>query len=181
MINWSSPIPILLKMQLTGKGPQHSPVHQSTLHIYPPAVSVHSSFCGAARIISTIPAAPFETETECHEANCTGQNLGFRNDASSSHDRVRRCLWVGACRFGSVSRAHLLVFTFAQRCLASCCVRRIRRGFTTSYLHSFEQFEFFLWVLAENIALDRLAGQTRSAPKRASRADPSFVTWVFLR
>jgi hypothetical protein len=71
-------------MQLTGKGPQHSPIHQSTLHIYPPAVSVHSSFCGAARIISTIPAARFEAEVECHEANCTGQILEFR----MTHPRV---------------------------------------------------------------------------------------------
>jgi hypothetical protein len=58
--------------------------------------------------------------------------------------------------------------------LPTTVMRGIHRGFNVFSLHSFEQFEFFLWVLAENVALDRLAGQTRSAPKGASRVDPSL-------
>jgi hypothetical protein len=74
---------------------------------------------------------------------------------------------------------YLPVFTLSLRYLASCRVRGAHSQFSPVgvFLHI---FEIFIVGAAENVDLHRSAGQTRSAPKEASRVDPSKITCLFL-
>lgn len=74
----------------------------------------------------------------------------------------------------SIARVYLVL-------ALSCQLSREGCPFTvlTGRCLSLHIFEIFIVGAAENVDLHRSAGQTRSAPKEASRVDPSKITCLF--